>query len=424
MALVIPHPPRYFGVVKKFKVVLRSITDPTKTKIKSVTATDMAEAMSKAEQGGWIASGASEMGSSGLSMSALRNAAPRASKFEGKELVRFCRGMSVMLSAGISIVDALEFYTSTLPSKGLKAVLLQVQESLKSGDSPNVAFSRTKAFSPLFVGLVTAGAASGDLGSALRSLAKQLELQLQLKSKIRKIVMLPSVVIALLSGIFLAAQLVVTPKIENMLTANGVAPDAFSKVIFQMAKITEAIWVPVVLAVIAAVVTVALSPKVREFILNVGMSRLRSVREVVMGVRQTTFVGTLSMLQNSGIVMEEALGITAGVMSGTPMGREVEEVRNQYLTGLDVSKCVRQFTSCDPTVVHMIAIGEKTGQLPEQLTLCAGMVEDQTKDAMDILSSRVQTMSTVIPVVLIAFIFVSSYLPIVMMSAQMMKSID
>jgi type II secretory pathway component PulF len=52
------------------------------------------------------------------------------------------------------------------------------------------------------------------------------------------------------------------------------------------------------------------------------------------------------------------------------------------------------------------------------------MVEDQTKDAMDILSSRVQTMSTVIPVVLIAFIFVSSYLPIVMMSAQMMKSID
>jgi general secretion pathway protein F len=332
--------------------------------------------------------------------------------------------MSVMLSAGISIVDALEFYTSTLPSKGLKAVLLQVQESLKSGDSPNVAFSRTKAFSPLFVGLVTAGAASGDLGSALRSLAKQLELQLQLKSKIRKIVMLPSVVITLLFGIFLAAQLVVTPKIENMLTANGVAPDAFSKVIFQMAKITEAIWVPVVLAVIAAVVTVALSPKVREFILNVGMSRLRSVREVVMGVRQTTFVGTLSMLQNSGIVMEEALGITAGVMSGTPMGREVEEVRNQYLTGLDVSKCVRQFTSCDPTVVHMIAIGEKTGQLPEQLTLCAGMVEDQTKDAMDILSSRVQTMSTVIPVVLIAFIFVSSYLPIVMMSAQMMKSID
>lgn len=410
--------------MKKFKVVLRSVTDPTKTKIKSVTAEDMTEAMAKAEQQGWVSSGASEMGSAGLSLSSLSSSRIGSTRFEGKELVRFCRGMSVMLTAGISIVDALDFYTTTLPNKGLKTVLTQVQDSLKSGDSPNVAFSKTKAFSPLFVGLVTAGAAAGDLGQSLRSLSRQLELQLQLKGKVKKIVTLPSVVIVLLLGIFLAAQLVVTPRIESMLTANGVAPDAFSKVIFQMAGVTETIWIPVVAALIGIVATIAFSPKVREFILNASMSKLKSVREVVMGVRQTSFVGTLSMLQNSGLVMEEALGITAGAMAGSPMGREVENVRNQYLTGLDVSKCVRQFTSCDPTVVHMMAIGEKTGQLPEQLALCASMVEDQTKDSMEILATRVQMLSTVIPVTLIAFIFISSYLPIVMMSAQMMQNID
>jgi len=410
--------------VKKFKVVLRSLSDPSKTKVKSVSAPDMASAMSKAEQEGWVSSGATEVGTSGLSTPTFKSLGARQAKFQGKELVRFCRGMSVMLTAGISIVDALEFYTNTLPNKSLKAVLEQVMDSLKSGDSPNTAFSKTKAFSPLFIGLVTAGAAAGDLGQSLRSLARQLELQLQLKARVKKIVILPSVVIVLLIGIFLAAQLIVTPKIETMLAANGVQPDAFSRAIFGMAKVTESVWVPVVMAMIATVAVVVFSPKVREFMVSVGMSRLRSVRDVVMGVRQTTFVGTLSMLQNSGIVMEEALGITAGVMAGSPMGREVEEVRNQYLTGLDVSKCVKQFTSCEPTVVHMIAIGEKTGQLPEQLTLCAEMVEVQTKDAMDVLSARVQTLSTVIPVMLIAFIFISSYMPIVMMSAQMMKSID
>ncbi len=410
--------------VKKFKVVLRSISNPNKTKIKTVTAADMTEAMSKAEHESWIAAGATEVASGGFSVASFRSNASIRSKFEGKELVRFCRGMSVMLSAGISIIDALEFYTSTLPNKGLKSVLGQVQESLKSGDSPHEAFSRTKAFSPLFVGLVTAGAAAGDLGQSLRSLARQLELQLQLKARVKKIVILPAVVVALLLGIFLAAQLIVTPRIEAMLIANGVAPDALSKFIFEVAKVTDSVWIPVVLALGASVVTVAVSPRVREFLINVGMSRLRSVRDVVMGVRQTTFIGTLSMLQNSGIVMEEALGITAGVMSGSPMGREVAEVRNQYLTGLDVSKCVKQFTSCEPTVVHMIAIGEKTGQLPEQLNLCANMVEDQTKDSMEILATRVQMLSTMIPVILIAVIFISSYLPIVMMSAQMMQNID
>jgi type II secretory pathway component PulF len=70
----------------------------------------------------------------------------------------------------------------------------------------------------------------------------------------------------------------------------------------------------------------------------------------------------------------------------------------------------------------MMAIGEQTGQLPEQLNLCASMLEDQTKNAMDALASRVQLLSTAIPVLLIAFIFISSYMPIVMMSAKMMQS--
>ncbi len=413
--------------MKKFKVVLRSLSDPSKTKVKSVSAADMASAMAKAEQEGWISSGATETGSSGLSKlsgSSSGFGSFGQVKFSGKELVRFCRGLSVMLNAGISIIDALEFYSSTLPNKKLKAVLEDVMQSLKSGDSPNTAFSKTKAFPPIFIGLVTAGAAAGDLGQSLRSLARQLELQLQLRARVRKIVILPTLVVFLLVGIFLAAQLIVTPKIEEMLTANGVSPDPFSAAIFSMAKVTEAVWAPVVAAMIAVIGTIAFSTKVREFILAVSMSRLKSIREVVMGVRQTVFIGTLSMLQNSGIVMEEALGITAGVMAGSPMGREVEEVRNQYLTGLDVSKCVKQFTSCEPTVVHMIAIGEKTGQLPEQLNLCADMVEVQTKDSMDSLAAKVQTWSTVIPVTLIGLIFVSSYLPIVMMSAQMMKSID
>ncbi len=408
--------------MKKYKVVLRNLNNPMKTKIVTVTGEDTTQAMTNAEKDGWLAAGATELGnvSSAFSFSVGKKA--KDSKFSNAELVKFCKGMSVMLKAGISIVDALEFYASNLPSKGLKKVLLDIQDSLKSGDPPQVAFGKTKAFNALFVGLVAAGTAAGDLSGALQSLAHQLELQQNLRSKLKKIIILPTAVITLLLMIFLAAQLIVTPKIKDMLTANRVAPDAFSAFVFKMADVTATIWIPVVGILVIAVLVIAFNKSLRETILAVSMSRLKSLRDVIMGVRQTTFIGTLSMLQNSGIVMEEALSITAGAMGNNPMGKEIEEVRSQYLTGLDVSKCVKQFTSCDPTIVHMMAIGEQTGQLPEQLSLCADMLEGQTKNAMEGLASKVQVASTALPVLLIAFIFISSYMPIVMMSARMMQS--
>ena len=408
--------------VKKYKVVLRNLANPLKTKIVSVNAEDTAQAMTSAEKDGWLAAGATEVGTVKPTFSFSAGKSIKDSKFSNPELVKFCKGMSVMLKAGISIVDALEFYSANLPSKGLKKVLLNIQDSLKAGDPPQVAFGKTKAFNALFVGLVAAGAAAGDLSGALQSMAHQMELQQTLKAKLKKIIILPAVVISLLAGIFLAAQLVVTPKIRDMLLSNRVSPDAFSAFVFKMADITAMIWIPLVGIIVAMVLVVAFNKPLRATLLAVAMSRLKTLREVIMGVRQTTFIGTLSMLQNSGIVMEEALAITAGAMANNPMGKEIEEVRNQYLTGLDVSKCVRQFTSCEPTVVHMMAIGEQTGQLPEQLSLCASMLEDQTKNSMDALSSKVQILSTAIPVFLIAFIFISSYMPIVMMSAKMMQN--
>lgn len=409
-------------LVKKYKVVLRNLSNPLKTKIVSVTGEDTAQAMAAAEKDGWLAAGATEVGTvrSGFSFSSGKSL--RDSKFSNQELVKFCKGMSVMLKAGISIVDALDFYSNSLPSKGLKRVLVSIQDSLKSGDSPQVAFGKTKAFNALFVGLIAAGAAAGDLSGALENMAHQMELQQTLKAKLKKIIIIPTVVISLLATIFLAAQLVVTPKIRDMLMANRVQPDAFSAFVFKMADVTALIWMPLVVILTATVLVIAFNKGIRLIAMSLAMSRLKSLREVIMGVRQTTFIGTLSMLQNSGIVMEEALSITASAMANNPMGKEIEEVRNQYLTGLDVSKCVRQFTSCEPTVVHMMAIGEQTGQLPEQLTLCSAMLEDQTKNSMEALSSKVQLVSTAVPVCLIAFIFISSYMPIVMMSAKMMQN--
>ena len=120
--------------------------------------------------------------------------------------------------------------------------------------------------------------------------------------------------------------------------------------------------------------------------------------------------------------MEESLRICVLVLKGTAMSSEVEAARTQYLSGINVSDCIKRYTSCEPTVVHMLAIGEKTASLPAQLTLCTKMLEEQAEEAMTDFATITSTISTIVPVFVIGFTFISSYLPIVLMSARLMQS--
>jgi len=369
--------------------------------------------MDMGEEDGWVAVSARPAQAGGKDA--------KTTKFAKRDLVRFCRGMASMLKAGISTVDALQFYAANLPTKSLQVVIQQAIRWLQEGMQPHEAFRKTGSFDPMFVGIVKAGNAAGNLESALASYATQLEVQSNFVARLRRLMITPVIVMVILIFLFIASQLTIAPKIQAMLTSNQVTPDMFSSATFALSGAVRAGWIPFLLMVVAITVVIIIRKDVREFLINLAMSKWGLLRSMIMGVRQFSFIGTLAMLQRSQVQMDEALGICSEVMQRTPMGIEISDARSRYMTGVEVSECIRQFTSCDSTVVHMIAIGEKTGAVPEQLTLCTGMLEDQTKNAMDDFAGVVSFISTAVPVFMIGLIFMTSYLPIVLMSARLMQ---
>jgi len=153
--------------LRKYRLTLRNLVSPDKTRVKTVEAAaeNAAYAIGDAEKG-WEVTGVSDMGpaTSAFSLTLFQK---KTNSFPDKDLIRFCKGMATMLKAGISTVDSLNFYAGNLPQKHLQAVLRKISHEIEMGEHPDVAFARTGMFSNVFVGLVKAGVASGDLGGAL-----------------------------------------------------------------------------------------------------------------------------------------------------------------------------------------------------------------------------------------------------------------
>lgn len=360
---------------------------------------------------------------------AVAPAAPAKSKvaktgkpFQKKDLIKFYRGMASMLRAQINTGDALRYYAHGLPNKDLASTLLAIEKNVAAGMGVHEAFRKTDRFDSMTIGLIQAGSDSGQLDQAFRSLSKRIRSEVYFRSKIRKAVAIPIIVIGMLIFAFIMSQVKIVPQVEEMLESVKMEPDAFSLVMFKISHITQAIWHVAVLALIAAVVVIWKSNKIRNAILNMAMAKWRLLRQLVMGLRQLTMLGTLHMLHANGINLAKAIRVAAESVRTTPLYDELREASDRYQNAaLPVSEAFRKFTSCDPQVGHMLSIGERTASIDSQLELLAEMYEEDTEAYMEDFTQVLNFIVLIIAVALIGAVFIGTFLPIFLMGPRMMK---
>jgi len=342
--------------------------------------------------------------------------------FAKKDLVKFYRGMASMLRAQINTGDALRYYAHGLPNKDLASTLLEIEKYVGAGMAVHEAFRKTNRFDSMTIGLIQAGADSGQLDHAFRSLSKRIQTEIYFRSKIRKAVAIPIIVINLLIFAWIMSQTKVVPQVEAMLKDVGMDPDPFTVVMFKISHITQSVWPFVVLSLIALAIVVWKSQNIRNAILNLAMAQWRLLRQLIMGMRQLTMLGTLHMLHSNGINLAKAIRVAAESVRTTPLYDELREASDRYQNaGLPVSEAFRKFTSCDPQVGHMLSIGERTASIDSQLELLAQMYEEDTDSYMEDFTQVLNFLVLIIAVLLIAAVFIGTFMPIFLMGPRMMK---
>ena len=346
--------------------------------------------------------------------------APRVKLLKKKELVQMFRSLASMLRAQISTADAIKYYAHGHPNKDLVGALNEIYSDVNKGVPIHAAFRRSEKFDDMTIGLIQAGGDTGQLDTAFAELGKRIKSEMHFRKKIRKLIMMPCIVIPILIGAFIASQVKIVPQVETMMV--GMEPKGLVKLSSQISHIVQAIWPIVVLIMVATGITIWKSILIQNMITNLAMAKFRVVRSMIMSLRQMTLLSTVRLLYSNGINLAKSLRVAANSVKKTPFYDELQKAADAYeKSGVPVSSAFAKYTSVDPQVVHMLAIGERSASLDTQLQMLSDMFEEDADQLMDDFSQFISLVVMIIAVMLIAAVFLGTFMPIFMMGPQMMQ---
>jgi type II secretory pathway component PulF len=346
----------------------------------------------------------------------------RAQPFPRKALILLSKSLAAMLSAQIPLSKALEFYEGRLKYEADKRTLRSVASAVSKGDDNYKAFAATGRFDSTFIGLVRAGTMASNLPAALRAVARQMKTGADFRSKIRKAIAGPLAILAFLWCLMIYSQTVLVPNVENLLNDIRQTPDGFTAVVFNFSHFVKAAWVPMTIFWIALALAFWRLLAFRQAVFKLLMSRWRLLKDIIMGFRQLTFIGTFEMMVSNNIPIADALETGARTLKDTPHEDELLEVKRKHLLGINLGEAIRKFTTFDPQLSHMIEVGEKASNLNEQLILLRDLYEEETANRIELFTGIVGLLSKILTVSVIAFIYIGTYLPIILAGPKMMQS--
>jgi type II secretory pathway component PulF len=385
----------------------------TENRTVKVIAPDGKTARQIAETEGWSAI---------LAVPAGEGQKKRFNPFPRKPLIVMCKSLAAMLDAQIPLPKALDFYNAHLTREDLRLTLKSISVAVDRGDEVYKAFAATGRFDSTFIGLVRAGTMSSNLSGALRALARRMKINADFQGSIRKALLTPLCILAFLWLILIYSMTGLVPSVEKMLNDMHVAPDPFSGSIFVFSHFFTAVYVPASIGMIAFGLACWRSLAFRTAIFTFLLKHMKLLRQIILGFRQLTFVGTFEMLLSNNVPISDALETCAHTVKNTPLEKELLNVKTQMTLGLNLGEAIRKYTSVDPQLSHMLEIGEKASNLTEQLRLLRDLYEEETAQRIEFFTGFVGVSSKILTVSVIAMIYIGTYMPIILAGPKMMNS--
>jgi len=332
-----------------------------------------------------------------------------------KDILIFTRQFSVMIDAGLPLVQALDIIGTQADNPAFKKVLLAVKGRVEAGSTfADALGEHPKVFDVLFVQLVRAGEIGGILDTILQRLGAYIEKNEKLKRRVKGAMVYPSIVLTVAVGVTVVLLAFVTPTFEKMFKDFGGAMPAPTQFLINLSHGLTENWyvfvgVPIALAVaFKAFVT---NPKGRE-LWDAFTLKTPLFGPLVRKVAVARFTRTLGTMLSSGVPILDALEIVAKSAGNKTIERGVLFVRAKISEGKNMASPLAETKVFPPMVVQMIGVGEATGAMDQMLGKIADFYDDEVDVAVSALTSMIEPIMMVFLGGVVGGFLVAMYLPI------------
>ena len=332
-----------------------------------------------------------------------------------KDLAIFVRQFSVMIDAGLPLVQCLEILGTQQENKNFAKILQQTRMDVEGGASLADAMRKhPKAFDDLFTNMIAAGEAGGILDTILKRLATYIEKAVKLKAQVKGAMVYPVAVLGI-AGIVIAVILwKVIPTFASMFTGLGAELPLPTRFVIALSQ-----WFVRLLPflIVFGVVGVVLF---RRYYATYGGRRtidgmvlkLPILGDIMRKIAVARFCRTLSTLMSSGVPILDGLEITARTSGNAIIEDAILMVRKGVESGLTVAQPLKESQVFPPMVVQMIGVGEQTGALDAMLSKIADFYEEEVDQAVANLLTLMEPVMILFLGVTVGGIVISMYLPL------------
>jgi type IV pilus assembly protein PilC len=339
-----------------------------------------------------------------------------------KDLAIFVRQFSVMIDAGLPLVQCLEILGSQQENKTFAKILLQTRMDVEGGASLADAMRKhPKAFDELFTNMIAAGEAGGILDTILKRLATYIEKAVKLKGQVKGAMVYPVAVIVI-AGIVVSVILwKVIPTFAAMFEGLGADLPLPTKIV--IAASNYFIRALPFLVVFLVVGTIAFKRYYATYggrrVVDRIVLKLPILGILMQKIAVARFCRTLATLISSGVPILDGLEITAKTAGNAIVEDAIMAVRKGVEGGLTIAQPLKESGVFPPMVVQMIGVGEQTGALDAMLGKIADFYEEEVDQAVANLLTLMEPVMILFLGVTVGGIVISMYMPLFSLISQL-----
>jgi type IV pilus assembly protein PilC len=332
-----------------------------------------------------------------------------------KNLAIFTRQFSVMIDAGLPLVQCLEILGRQEPHKNFSAVILKVREDVESGAALADSMKKhPKTFDALYSNMIAAGEAGGILDTILKRLAVYIEKNVKLKSEVKSAMIYPIAVIVIAALVVGAILWKVIPTFATLFEGLGAQLPMPTRVVIAASNLVVA-WGWLFLIALGALgyaINRYYNTEGGRFTIDAIMLKTPILGDILRKVAVARFCRTLSTLLSSGVPILDGLDITARTSGNAIIERAILKTRTGIERGETVSGPLKETAVFPSMVVQMINVGETTGALDTMLSKIADFYEDEVDAAVAAMTALLEPLMLVFLGGMVGGMLIAMYLPI------------
>jgi type IV pilus assembly protein PilC len=331
-----------------------------------------------------------------------------------KTLAVFTRQFSVMIDAGLPLVQCLQILGEQQDNKAFQRIVLQVREDVESGSSlANAMKKHPQAFNELYVNMVAAGEAGGILDTILQRLATYIEKAARLKAQVKSAMIYPIAVISIAMLVVYVILWKVIPVFGALFTSLGAELPLPTRVVVAMSKFVGRFWWLIVGLVVAGVFAIRryYATEQGRLVIDSLLLKMPILGPVLRKIAVARFCRTLGTLLSAGVPVLESLDITARTSGNAVIERSILEVRKAVEEGKNLAEPLKTTKQFPPMVVQMISVGEATGAMDTMLGKIAEFYEDEVDTAVAGMMKLIEPILIFFLGVVVGGMVIAMYLP-------------